>query len=388
MTQSLSRRGRFILATATILFLLTLNSTASNSPAAPPVAAHSLKVGLSYGDTLVWMSDARLSAALDDAVALGAGWIRADLSWQNIQDDGPATYRWWLFDRVVAAANERHLTILPVLAYTPAWARPANCHSPSCAPADPLAFARFARDATARYAPQGVHTWEIWNEPNIGGFWMPAPAPAAYTALLRATAQAVRTIDPAAKLVLGGLAAVSTTGGNLSQSDFLARVSALGGNRVVDAVGYHPYTYPYLPSARTTFRTPWEKMEHGSDSMRRVLTRYGTPDMPVWVTEVGAPTGGPGSTSDGSLASIKLTTTHVTETRQARIALDSVRTASTDPHVDALVWYADRDLSTDRSSSENFYGLRRADGSAKPAFAALRGAISALGSRNDRKASR
>jgi hypothetical protein len=388
MAQSLGRRGRSILAIAMIGSLLALNSTATDSGATVPRVPHALKVGLSYGDTLVWMSDARLSGALDDTVALGAGWVRADLSWQDIQYDGRTAHNWWLFDRVVDAANKRNLTVLPVLAYTPPWARPANCDSPSCGPADPQEFATFAREAAARYAPKGVHVWEIWNEPNLTGFWMPAPAPAAYNALLQAAAKAIRQTDPAAKLVLGGLAAARTAGGDMSQSDFLAGVSALGGNRVVDAVGYHPYTYPYLPSARTTFRTSWEKMEHGSDSIRGVLTSHGTPDLPIWVTEVGAPTGGPGTSSDGSLSSIRPSTTHVTETRQARIAVDSVRTASTDPHVAAVVWYADRDLSTDRSSNENFYGLRRADGSVKPAFGALRGAITALGRQNDRKASK
>ena len=126
-------------------------------------------------------------------------------------------------------------------------------------------------------------------------------------------------------------------------------------------------------------------MESGETSLRSVLRAYGSAGMPIWVTEIGAPTGGPGTSSNGSLASIKPSTTHVTEARQGQIASDAIRTASTAPHVAALIWYADRDLSTDRSANENFYGLRRADGSAKPAFAAFRAAIDALGSRNDRK---
>jgi polysaccharide biosynthesis protein PslG len=370
-----------------ILALLAFNSTAGNSRADSP-PAHPLKVGLSYGDRLVWMSDAQLAAALDDAVSLGAGWIRADLSWNDIQYDGRDVHYWNRFDRIVDAANKRHLMILPVLAYTPPWARPAACNSQSCRPADPAQFAAFAREAATRYSGKGVHTWEVWNEPNLRSFWMPSPSPSAYTALLRATVTAVRAADPSAKLVLGGLASVSTTGTTISQSAFLAGVSRLGGNKVVDAVGYHPYTYPYLSSALTSFHTPWERMERGDDSLRSVLTVYGTPGLPIWVTEIGAPTGGPGAASDGRPASITPATTHVTETRQAQIASDAVRTASTDPHVAALVWYADRDLSADRSSAENFYGLRRADGSAKPAFAALRAAIAGLGAHNDRKSSR
>jgi hypothetical protein len=364
----------------------SMMTAATSGAASSPV--HTLKVGISYGDRLVWMSDAQLSAALNDAVSLGAGWIRADLSWNDIAYDGRSVRYWRLFDRVVDAANKRNLTILPTLAYTPPWARVAKCNSPSCSPADPAAFAAFAGEAATRYAALGIHTWEIWNEPNLGYFWAPKASPAAYNTLLQASARAIRNADASATVILGGLASTSTSSTNLSQSDFLTPVSALGGNRAVDGIGYHPYTYPYLSSALTTFYTPWERMERGSTSLRGVLGAYGTPDLPIWVTEIGAPTGGPGTTSDGSLASIKATTTHVTEARQAQIASDAVSTASTDPYVAALIWYSDRDLSTDRSSKENFYGLRRADGSAKPAFAAFRDAITALGSSNDRKTAR
>jgi hypothetical protein len=109
-----------------------------------------------------------------------------------------------------------------------------------------------------------------------------------------------------------------------------------------------------------------------------VLRAFGTPDLPVWITEVGAPTDGPGAASNGEPSTITATTTHVTEVRQAQIAVDAVRTAAADPGVSALMWYSDRDLSNDRSSNENFYGLRRADGTAKPAFALLHDAIAAL----------
>ena len=387
MIRPLGWHKRLVFAVTMTFSLLAVNAAAVNSMATSP-SVHSLKVGLSYGDRLVWMSDARLAASLNDAASLGVGWIRAHLPCNYIHNDARDVHDWKFFDRVVDAAAERDLAVLPVLAYTPPWARAAHCDSQSCSPADPREFAAFAEEAAARYAVRGIHTWEIWNEPNLGFFWAPKPSPAAYNALLQATAKAIRKVDSSAKLVLGGLASVATTGNTVSQSDFLAQVSALGGNRVVDAVGYHPYTYPYLSSARTTFHTPWERMESGTKSLRSVLKAGGSPSMPIWVTEIGAPTGGPGTSSDGSLASIKPSTTHVTEERQGQIASDAVRTASTAPHVAALIWYADRDLSTDRSANENFYGLRRTDGSAKPAFAAFRAAIAALGSRNDRKISR
>ena len=332
----------------------------------------SLRLGIAYGDRLVWMSDEDLAAALDDAVTVGARWVRADLSWQDIQPDGPDGYRWEMFDRVVTAATARGLTVLPVLAYTPPWARPAGCTGDKCAPADPEAFATFAEAAAARYASRGIHTWEVWNEPNIPGFWQPAPDAAAYTTLLRTTSRALRHADPSAYVILGGLAAASTENTEntantaISATDFLAAVLTHGGDRLVDAVGYHPYTYPYLASSRAPQGTAWDRIDRTQDSLRGVLSAHGTPDTPVWITEYGAPTNGPG---------------HVTEERQAAIAVDAVRTAARTPRVSALIWYTDRDLGTDTASKENYFGLRRGDGSAKPAFGALRRAVEALGER-------
>jgi polysaccharide biosynthesis protein PslG len=335
-------------------------------------------IGISYGDTSVWMSHDRLVAALDDAVEVDANWIRTDLAWPDVQPDGPTDFRWQLFDRVIDGARARKLNVLPILTYTPAWAGRPDCSGQFCEPADPGAFARFAAAAVRRYAPLGVRAWEIWNEPNLTVFWKPTPSAAGYTALLRATTAAIRSVDPGAYVVSGGLAATSTADGNVSQGAFLDGIGALGGLGLVDAVGYHPYTYPYLPSARTAFLTSWERMSAGPDSLRVVLARYGRPDLPVWLTEVGAPTGGPGTPSDGRPATIGPATTHVTEQRQAQIAADAVRTVAAVPWIGALFWYCDRDLGSDTATPENFYGLRRMDGSAKPALSAFRDAVTAL----------
>jgi hypothetical protein len=355
------RRALLVAALILVTTLIVMSARSGHSK-----ALHGMKTGISYGDTLVWMSDERLDQALDDAVDLGATWIRNDLSWDDIQNDGPDTYHWQLFDRVLAAAQKRGLQVLPVLAYTPAWARVADCAEASCAPADPAAFARFADAAARRYAPRGLHVWEIWNEPNLG-FWKPEPDPDAYAKLLQAVSPAIRAVDPTAALLMGGLAATGTSAGRISPEDFATAVLRVAGD-AVDAIAYHPYTYPHLASDHPLFGTSWDRIT----GLREVLTRAGHPRMPIWLTETGAPTGGPGAASDGAGG---LDVTHVTEARQATIARDLVTTAATTPLVDALFWYSDRDLGTDSATSENFFGLRRADGSAKPAYAALRSVL-------------
>jgi hypothetical protein len=357
---------------------LSSPSPASASPSAAAQRAP-LRIGLSYADTLTWMSDQELAKGLNDAVTLGASWIRVDLSWNDIQPDGPGEFEWHRFDRVVKAADARHLKVLATIGYTPQWAREASCRTDqSCPPADPAAFAAFARDAAQRYGPMGVHTWEIWNEPNLP-YWAPAPDPAAYTTLLRASTRAIRSADPQAFLLLGGLAAVATDPAThyVSQTSFLEAVCRLGANKLVDAISYHPYTYPYLPSATTSFGTAFQRISSTKDNLMEILDRYGTPDLPIWITETGAPTDGPRSAADGT--HIPAGASHVTESWQASIARDTIPAAAANPHVAAVFWFSDRDSGTpaQRQQRSLFYGLREYDGTAKPAFAALKQSIAA-----------
>ena len=50
-----------------------------------------------------------------------------------------------------------------------------------------------------------VHHWEIWNEPNYWRFWLPQPDVGAYTTLLKQAYAAIKAVDPAATVMVGGL---------------------------------------------------------------------------------------------------------------------------------------------------------------------------------------
>lgn len=331
-------------------------------------------IGIAYGNTLVGMSDARLAQALDDAVTVGGTTVRTDLDWNDVQPQSADEFLWTKTDRVVAEAQRRGLSLIMVLVGTPPWARAPGCTHYFCAPTDPARFAAFAGASAKRYTSSGVLAWEVWNEPNTAGFWWPKPDPAAYTALLVDAARAIRAENPQATVILGGLASVDNADGTISESDFLTAVCSSGGNHAVDGVAFHPYTFPDLAGKSTG---PWSRISSSPDSLHAVLSRYGTPQLRIWITEFGAPTGGPGAGSDGS-SPIPANTTHVTEARQTHIAADVVPTVRADPTIAALVWYSDQDLSADTSTNLNFFGLRRADGSQKPAFDGLRRAVASL----------
>jgi hypothetical protein len=330
--------------------------------------AHRVEFGLAYGSSLFAESDAALAASLDDAVTLGAVYIRTDLPWDSVQETGPAQYDWGEFDRIATAARVRGLKIDAILDDPPYWARQTSCHATeSCPPADVAAFAAFASAAATRYAPLGVHTWEVWNEPNIR-VWAPQPDPAAYEKLLKAASAALRAADPKAFVILGGLAAVPTDPKSkyVSAFDFLTAVAKLGGTKYVDAVGFHPYSLPTLPSVAANFQT----VSAARDNLVAVLQQYGTPKVSIWLTETGAQV----NQGVANLPANQVATPNA-EAVQAAYATDLVKTVKANPNVGADFWYSDMDA----PQAALYFGLRGADGKARPSFDALKNAIANCG---------
>jgi hypothetical protein len=375
VTGAVSFRSTVSAICCACLLLVAACSSSRPSKGATAIALPPLQIGLSYGDTLTTLSSEQLGAQLDDAVTLGARWVRTDLEWAQVQPASATEFDWSAFDAVEVAARDRGLSLLPIIDTTPPWARPKGCTTSWCAPADPSQFAAFANSAVRRYAPQGVHTWEIWNEPNVEATWQPAPRASAYVTLLRQTVPAMRNADARLYLISGSLASNAGRQG-VSQLTFLKQFCALGGNRLVDAVGYHPYSFPVLATNPVEWNA-WSKIASTRPSFRSILTASGTPDLPVWLTEYGAPTNGPGALATNDNVNVAEHPDHVSEAYQADMATVSIKAAIGTPGVGALFWYSDRDLGDNPDTTENFYGLRRAGGSVKPAFAALQAAIAA-----------
>lgn len=313
----------------------------AGQPTPEPVARadpNSFRAGIAYGNRLLFMPPGELASRLDDAVELGAGWIRVDLSWADVQPASADRHEWDRFDRIVDAARSRGLQVLPILTYTPPWARVPGCFDEKCAPSNPEDFARFAGEAVSRYS--GISVWEIWNEENYANFWHPQPNADAYAHLLNATVASIRTANPTTRVLIGGLANVDSSQGGIRPADFLADLARVGAVANVDGVGIH------YPSPDTL------------SSVRAVLANAGVPGLPIWITEEGAPTGGEDIDA-------------VTESEQAEKVTHALTGTAREPDIAALIWYTDKDFGSDPNDSESHYGLRRADGSKKPAYNAF-----------------
>ncbi|MFD0632271.1 cellulase family glycosylhydrolase [Catenulispora yoronensis] len=137
-------------------------------------APKDMKWGLDYSDTLTFDKPDELATALDDAKRLGMDYIRVDFGWEDYQSFANFPPDFGKFDNVVAAANARNLKVLATIDFPPPWARRDTCKDTSaCPPADNALFAKFVKQAVARYSARGVHYWEVWNEPNIVA-WAPS----------------------------------------------------------------------------------------------------------------------------------------------------------------------------------------------------------------------
>ena len=297
---------------------------------------------------------ATASREFDLMAAMKVTWVRADFDWSAIETQR-GQFDWTYPDRVVNEASARGMKVVALIGYTPPWAHPPG--TTSHAPPDRVSdYANFASAAAARYAPRGVRTWEIWNEPNSSEFWQPRPDPDGYGQLFRAAAGAIREKDPGATLLTAGLTRGADTadGATVSQSTYLERLYANGTAQLASAVAIHPYSFPWLPSDH-----PPALVGGFNDlpKLHKLMARHGDAGKKIWITEFGAATG----TALGAMSAADQAETIVSARRQV-------------PYWDwvgPLIYYELRDEGTDRGDIQQNFGVLRRDLSLKPAAKAL-----------------
>ena len=350
-------------------------STAAAMQPAPAPPPPKPQYGIAAGGAPVYWGQSDLDSYFNGLKALGVTWVRWDLDWNVVQSDGPGSYTWEAVDRVQATAERYGIQSLAILTYTPEWARNSGCKDdPHCAPADPAAFGRFASAAANRYKGR-IKYWEIWNEPNFTFFWKPQPNAALYATVLRQAFAAIKAVDAGTTVLSGGLAASGDEAdGSIAPITFMNSLYAQGANAAFDAVGFHPYTYPATPDYKAWWNR-WQQIE----PVRALMQSRGDSGKQIWLTEYGAPTGGPGNGfAANQLSDFTYGHDFMQEAAQQVLlqrGLDFYRPRVA--WIGPFFWYSLRDEGTARDSTENFYGLLRADGSKKPAYSTYQNAIKA-----------
>lgn len=274
-----------------------------------------------------------MNARLDQMVDAGSDFIRADMRMDGIKTS--TGYNWSQFDTFVNAADAKGLEVISLI----------NSFGNLSTATGRTAVADFAGTAAARYGTK-IDAWEFGNEQNMAGI-----TPANYTAALKLVYPAIKAVDSTDTVITGGNASVPSNQGSLYGANYyLQQIYANGGKAYFDAVAHHPYDYPYTPENSPS----WGGTTMMQNDLRATMAANGDSGKDIWITEMGAPSAG------GSAA--------VGESGQAATVQEIYDIAHATDWAGPVLWYSLKDRGGSTTNTENWFGLLRPDGSAKPAW--------------------
>ena len=303
-----------------------------------------LSEGLGISSHLEWGSD-DVSAAYREFETqkwqeMGLRAMRRDMSWRRLEPE-PGQWQWEGLDRIVTAAESTDVDFLGILNYGNSWARSDG--ETSAPPDDVTDFGNYAEQVALRYAGRVKH-YEVWNEQNIGiTFWRPTEDPEGYAELLVEASARVRAADPEALISFGGVFGpqlLFNTDGETFIRQVIEVLPDLSDH--IDMMAFHPYRYPFTaPEVATDLQ---RSLATEICDMRELLADMGSPDMPMWITELGWHTA-----QDALAPGTDAETQGAWLVRGALIAFAQ--------GVDRFYWYTFRDSGTSEDFQEERFGL-------------------------------
>ena len=231
-----------------------------------------------------WWGDAQNAQSLGAQISLmqelGVQLFRVELPWPFVAPTMPGGsaydstlaqnpdwggYQWSRFDLIVQLTTQAGIQLVPQVVYSPDWASGVAATTnggPDDPPQSAQYFGDFMTAAVTRYKGQ-IHYWEMWNEPDAPHTW--SGTPQQYVDLvLQPGYQAVKQVDPTAKVIFGGLA------GAKMQAYYTA-----GAGPYFDIGNVHAY-YQASSADSTAFSL-----------VRGTMNQNGDQQKPVWMTEFG-----------------------------------------------------------------------------------------------------
>jgi hypothetical protein len=237
----------------------------------------------------------------------GVDSVRIPIPWGAVQLVENGALNWSTVDPLVAGAARTGIDVLPFVTGAPSWAVPSlwvpGSHQTVKAPrnlpatgAQGSAWASFLKQAVGRYGPNGsfwaenptvpkrpIRTWQIWNEENFK-YFVAKPNPAEYGKLVKVSSPAIKSVDPGAKIVLGGLFARPKEALSKRKpptayfaTDFLEQMykATPGIKAKFNGIALHPYTYGY------------QELTPDIEEVRQVLKQSHDAGKGLWITELG-----------------------------------------------------------------------------------------------------
>jgi len=217
----------------------------AQAPTAPRDRFYDLSIGSDYPGTLLREDSlGQLKTARDE---LGFRYVRFHAIFHDVLGtyrviDGKPVYDWTKIDALYDRLLKMGIKPFVELGFTPDAMKSSNqtifWWKGNTSHPDPKQWAAlvdaFVRHCQQRYGEAEVRTWyfEVWNEPNLDGFWEKADQKV-YFELYDITARTIKAIDPALKV--GGPA----TAGAAWTPEFIKHAEASGA--AVDFITTHTY---------------------------------------------------------------------------------------------------------------------------------------------------
>jgi hypothetical protein len=298
-----------------------------------------------------------------DIHASRPGWVRVFLGWNGIEAQRG------IYNTAEIQNYQRFFASLPAgtkidvdVEGTPAWAAGGSTDLRT-APAVVADYAAFVNYLVNAFHGR-VTAWEIWNEEDSPTWW--GGTPAQYVTLLKAAYTAVKSADPRATVIIGGL-----TG---NDGAYLSQLYAAGARGYFDAVGVHTdtgcnITSPTIFEYNRGTRVVNQYFFLGFISIHAVMVGAGDGAKPVYMTELGWSSTTAECTT-GAWAGKKLAgvtpQTQATYLKQAYHCLAQPQYS----YVKVAMWFELFNGGNSTTPLNNF-GLLNHDYSPKPAFAAF-----------------
>jgi len=273
---------------------------------------------------------------------IGCKIMRNGVGWERIQPDSAAEWKWDVIDEIVDATENQKMRLQVLLAYTTRWAAPkasqlsANWLDWNRAMPDLAAWRMFVRAYAERFKGR-IRLWEVWNEPDLEGFWKGTTGE--YLELFKTAREELKAVDPENQVMNGGFATLYDHPSRKKNPDLQERVvKELGAQMDFHAIHEHG-----------SFERFAQVVDGPYADLRSAL---GTPPPPILFNEV----------AEHSL--------HGTEKAQAETLVKKATFARARGGV-GYFWYDLRNDGVDPGNPEHHFGLLTRDMEPKPAYMAF-----------------
>jgi len=267
-------------------------------------------------------------------------------------------------DQLATLCAQRGLSLQPNVSDAPGWDTDSPPGVVARTPRSYAPYGAFMKALIHRYGPRGslwnghvpklpIRAWEVWNEPNLSGYWSVQPNfEPSYVALLRVAHDAIKSADPGATVILAGMVDHSW--------DYIAKIYQVpGARRLFDTVAVHPYTH--YPAGVLTIL----------GRVRHVMDAAGDRRKPMVADELGWNS----SVGKGSPDHFGVEVTEAVQARDVAAVLPMLARQRTRLRLMGLDYYSWAEIEAPGSPEFDFAGLFRFSGGrfiAKPVFGAYR----------------